>query len=246
MTTTYSEYNILIPIDVLLETHLGTAAILNPRAPAEIIAAGYYNRENNDLWNLTDLFSKDEFLNAWHKRDLNTLKCSIIRNITPYFQKMIQAKTIENVDRGNNTEICVYINIYPYQFIDYMKGILCSVINSVFSKIVSVKLVNLTINEMSHDYIVNNHIYAIGLNYLNDWFTMHYQSFVQKPRRSLEVYVPMICDNLDSKLQLAIDNREIDIEFLKKMSPYGACELFFSDYLALNFLPLEFFSIPKI
>lgn len=246
MTTICNEYNILIPIDVLLETHLGTAAILDPKAPADIIANGYFKRENHDLWTMTDLFTKEQFIDTWRGRNIDTLKCSVIRNITAYLKKMVEAKTIENVDRGSDVEICIYINCYPYQFIDYMKGILCSVINRVFSKIVSVKLVNLTLSELTNQYIVDHRIYAIALNHLDDWLTKHYQSFIAHPRRQLEVYVPMICENLDRKVQTAIDNHEVDIEFLKKMSPYGACELFFSDYLSLNFLPLEFYSIPNI
>lgn len=244
MTTTFDDYKIIIPLDVILDTHMGTAALINPKAPLEIIENNYVKRESNDLWRLTEYFSREEFIDRYNKRDITTLKASILSNISKYILNMIQAKLAESTDRGGDLRVTVIINGFPYVINKELETYLCAVVHRLFLALVSVELRDLTMEDLTVGYLKNNNILSVFLNDFNDWIKIHFDELEKNPYPRLEIYAPMFCNDLKSKLENSIANGEIDEELVKEMSPFRATEIALARHVSVNYLPAEFFSIP--
>lgn len=246
MTTTCDDYKVLIPIDVLLETDIGTAAIINPHSPQDIIKNGYYQRKSNDLWDYTDLFNENDFKKAYSERNIETLKRSVKRNIVDYLCAMVQAKMAESVDRGGEMDVTVIINGFPYVINKLLESYLCSVIHNIFLNLVSVEIRDLPNDFLTIKYLKENNIRCLALNDFNIWIAKHFDELDKNRYPSLDIYVPMYVKGVKEKILEAIDKGEVDENIAKEYSPFRLVEMVLAKHVSINYLPLEFFSIPVI
>ena len=244
MTTTFDDYKIIMPLDVILDTHMGTAALINSKAPLEILENDYVKRESNDLWKLTDYFTKEEFIDRYKKRDIMTLKSSVLSNISKYALNMIQTKLAESTDRGGELRVTVIINVFPYVINKELETYLCAVVHRLFLALTYVEIRDLSMEDLRVEYLKNNNILSLFLNDFNDWIKIHFNELEQNPFPRLEIYAPMFCNDLKTKIEESIINGEMDEELVKEMSPFRATEIALARHVSINYLPAEFFSIP--
>lgn len=246
MTTTSDNLSIVIPIDVLLETHMGTAALLDPSAPMDIINNGYFKRESNDLWEYTDKFTKEEYLKKWKERNVETLKASVVRNIVEFMNKMIQTKLAESADRGGDLKVTVIINGFPYAINEKVQKYMCFFVDQLMYTLAEVKISDFSNDELTIHCLKSNDVLVLFLNDFNEWLPLHYKELADNPYPRLEVYTPMIIKDIKAKVKKAIDDGTVDSEIVNEISPYKAAELSFAKFLALNFLSIDFFSVPSV
>ena len=246
MTTTFDEYKILIPLDSLLETNMGTAAKINPKAPIEILNNGYYKRDSNNLWEYTNLFSESEFKSAYSKRDINTLAQSVKTNLIEYFCAMIQAKTVDYMDKGSEFNANVIINAFPYKINKVLQAHLCSTIHTLFLQLVNVSIQFIDVFDLSVAFLKKEKINALVLNDFNDWIKIHFNELDNNKYPILEIYAPMISKGIKEKILDGISKGEIYEDIAKEFSPFRLVELILEKHLKVNYLPLEFYSIPIV
>ena len=238
-------YKILVPIDCILETHLGTAALLNPKSPIEILNNGYFQRDSNDLWELTDKFSKEEFLEKWEYRGIETLKNSVMRIIIKYIKNMIHCHILDFSDRGGDLMVEVIINGNPYFINNELEEYMSIFIKGYMSTFIDVTFVNLDLTKLTPQYINSNKINVMFLNDFNDWLPLHHLELDKNKCPSLSMYVPAISKHIKQRVLEAIEEGIVDKKIAKEINPFRANEIVFMEYLSLNYLPVEIFSIPK-
>lgn len=107
---------ILIDLDVLLDTRIGTLTQYDEDIALEVIGNGFQHRVSDELEPYTKKLSTTEFKNLYQSRNEDTLKVSRLTNFI--FElvdlvKQIEDGYIKDDSRINDGE--VVINIYPYK-----------------------------------------------------------------------------------------------------------------------------------
>lgn len=154
---------ILVELDCLLDTRLGTLAKINPEEAIKVLDNGYFTRE----WDNFPGFNKTEFDEAYHARDEETLQNSILTGM--YFFLMSRFSDIRKqiIDRRDYDGIELLINVYPYKLDDDTKDAIGLAMASHFTTIESVKVVDMEYKEISPTYCANELTALV----LYDWDT---------------------------------------------------------------------------
>lgn len=108
-------HNLLLDLDALYDTRFGTLLLLNREAAIQVVRNGYQVREIDDFEKLSEgLITNAQFKEAYAKRDLDTLKKSIITGIPAVLISHIETLR-ERMERGVNVErVSITINTWPY------------------------------------------------------------------------------------------------------------------------------------
>lgn len=155
----YGRQVILIELDALLDTRLGVAALLDKEAWLDIAKhPGYPKRTNDDLSLFTDRFTKDEFFEAWEKRDVSAIEHSLMTNTARFIGDL----SIELTRKlANENDIAVQsiefvINLHPYDLSDEAKAMLVACLRGLVMEGCGVRTVRLPPSTLSHSYLRAN------------------------------------------------------------------------------------------
>ena len=115
MDSQSNDHNLLLDLDALYDTRLGTLLRLNKEAVLKVVRNGYHVREIDDFETLSEgLVTNAVFKEAYAKRDLDTLKASIITGIPAVLMTHIETLR-ERIERNVNvTRVSITVNTWPY------------------------------------------------------------------------------------------------------------------------------------
>lgn len=234
----------MIPLDVILDTHMGTVYRLSPRAVTTLKNKNYHKREYNHPWDYTDDFSRNEFIKAWDARDVDTLKVSILTRILETVKVSILRKEINNLTIGGDCNVSVKINIHPY----ILKQIECNelkkIIYNKLDKVNAINIVSIPNDELTPDRLRAEETTTFILADLEPWIVKHYVNLAKTPSPNLECIVPMFAEDYSNRIQNAVRAGKIDGDMANNISPFHALEVCLSPLIKLSFLPVELFSFP--
>lgn len=248
MTTTSDtkQRTILVPLDALLDTHLGTVYRLSPATVDKLIDIKYNQREYNHPWDYSNDFTRKEFLDKWEKRDLNTLKSSIITRIPYLIKKTIIDSRLNKPTSTGPTKIMVKINSHPYileRGID--KGIR-DIMMEILDENIEIELISIKIESVTPSYLINESITSFIVLDINEWLTLHFNELIKNPIPTIECIAPMMAEDYKNRLLNAVSAGKIDIDIVSATDPFTAAEIGLSYLIKLSFLPVEMFSFPAI
>src|SRR5690606_26679266 len=111
------EYVVMVELDVILDTRLAVAAGLDDKAWLEIARhPGYALRDTDDLSAFTQRFTREQYFDAWDKRDASCLPRSMMTNYVKILRdisvKLDRQRRDKNDPFVENIEF--QINVYPY------------------------------------------------------------------------------------------------------------------------------------
>ena len=239
------KHNILIDLDVLLDTRITTLVQLNPEEAVKILDAGYCSRPTDDMTYFKTSITNDEYTTAYANRNIDTLKNSRMTNYI--FELAITVKQLtEDLAKDNTrvTDPCVVINYYPYKDLDTetLEQIVYAIEQYVTTAI-DIKTVCLEPDKLDLRALKALDI----LTYITYDFQLWFESVftVSKGKNSIISYpkftliAPKIMPKIDSFDRLDGDARKI----LQNKSPFEFMKLYWAPMFGLEYCPVELMSL---
>jgi hypothetical protein len=232
-------YDVLIELDALLDTRMGTMALLE--SPSVLDGTifedmRYYTRETDDFEALTGL-TREVTDKAYAERNEETLAASLITPMIIQLAEIVKSIQVDFSVRHMVQTFKVLINGYPYKNLrhDERSAIAFAVKNHI-NLDVPVEMVYMTPEEVSPSYIRANLSGMILYNF-NTWLAANIKELekVAFPR------VHVIAPRLYEKDPPAPELRQVK-EF-NNASPFGIMKFGMSMYFTLIFMHPALYSV---
>lgn len=233
--------NILVDLDSLLDTRLGTIEKMNPEA-ANLLFCGkaYYEREIDDWETLTGgLISNEAFKAEYAKRDKHTLELSRPTNILTMLHKITRELDMARITAPDIEHIKVSVNCYPYEFTESERKAIATLVFSYCSLGTDVTTTSLSLADITPTLMQSDYDGVILYDF-DGWFTHHCTELntVLIPRNAMFAPALYVKDPKEMFDEMP--------EELKGVSPFSMMEIAFVERLSLELLRAKEFSIKPL
>lgn len=170
---------ILTPLDIHLDTRLGTINRINPDAALAVISNPEYWLRENDFWSVLSggLITNEEFAAAYAERGGDntkaTLEGSIRTGIVPFILRLL---TDDHINRLNQmadpmTSVGLTVNYWPYKLnsveIDWLEDIM----HQLYGESLSVELVSIPMAQLTPQ-LMNENFAACVMYDFPEWIKL--------------------------------------------------------------------------
>ena len=222
-------YRVLVDLDSILDTRLGTIALLSQEAAKALGPSKEYISRETDIFSTLDSRIDDvEFRDRYLKRNEDTLKCSVITDI-PY-QLGISVKNLtHHVDNGLMGGIIeIVVNTYPYRLSEEVRDLLRLAMQQFIPMPGNVTIEYIDVYALSPSLIKSRYDewYAY---HIDEWLSIHQQSILTSIMKPVLVTLPRL-----STTGVIPDSPDVD--------PFSAKELIFSTYFRLIHISASYYS----
>jgi hypothetical protein len=220
-------------IDSLLDTRIGTLSLLNKDVYDKALMSDMYHSRDEDVF---DGIDKEEFIKTYSKRNINTLANSIITNIFPLLNHLIDTLTKESINNPYFGGIELVVNYYPYELSIDDQQELIKVITLLLNGYAKVNLIKINLKQLTPIHCKGNYKIMVMYSYF-EWLVANAELFITTQLPEITLFVPALYFNnkpSDEKLE----------ELIKECGhPFGATEMFYSGIISLNIIDVKYFSI---
>lgn len=236
---------VLVDLDVILDTRIATIFNINSEVALELLENGFCARKTDDLTDVTDVITNDEYKKAYASRNVETLKTA---RLTSYIFELgnIVSQLAENIvnDDTRLDEPCIVINYYPYKDLDtdtiadIIYAISCYTTTAIDIKAAYYEPADLDLKNMKDSDILTYVTYDFQL-----WFESNFNvrkgksSIVSYPK--LTVISPKIMPKIDSFENLDGASRKI----LQDKTPFEFMKLYWAPMFGIEYCPIELMSL---
>ncbi|AEH03593.1 hypothetical protein AVT69_gp168 [Pseudomonas phage PhiPA3] len=148
---------ILIDLDALLDTRLGTIQRICPEAAVDLVKTRDYWTRENDFWDVLTKgrITNEQFAEAYAERGgqntADTLNASVMTGIMPFLMRVLAEDNVNRMDNMGNPldEVCVCVNIHPYDLDGEYKEQLVEIIKELYGQSTTVEIVKHSMEELS-------------------------------------------------------------------------------------------------
>lgn len=239
------KHNILIDLDVLLDTRIATLVQLDPDEAMRLLESGFTSRVTDDLSGMNSTISNEAYQEAYKNRDVETLKTSRMTNYIFELAILIKQMT-ENLAKDNTRVLdpCVVINYYPYKELDdeVLKQIIYAV-EQYITTAVTIKSVYLSPEELDLKAMKSSDILTYITYDFQVWFESAFS--VKKGRNGiisypkLTIIAPKIMPKVDSFDHLDADSKKI----LQNKTPFEFMKIYWAPMFGIEYCPIEMMSL---
>ncbi len=222
---------ILIELDCLLDTRIGTIAMMGDELATQVLNNGYHTREED--W--FEGIDNDKFKELYARRDIETLKYSTITTFLPLLKHLCNLIYEEAISRPYHSGPEVYVNIYPYYMTGDTANYISSAIKHWVGSTADIHIVRTEPKDMVPRFCKE---YALIVMYNpTEWFNLHVPEMIRNHLRDITLYIPQIYQNKKpSEQELSkIENETIN--------PFIALEIIMKTLIDVTLLDVSFFSI---
>ena len=233
---------ILIELDALLDTRLGTISLMDEALARKMLDTDYPNRISDEFNLLCPEIDMSIYKRAYKDRDLETLYYSMPTDITLYLNQLINTLIRDGVKGNPQFEgVDVQINSYPYQLTDEFKQEFCECIAASLRLDIDVQMVNHPYSEMTTDFIVANKWTFLVMYNFSQWFneTLAIAKTVPRPTPRTTVISPMLVGSVKSVLE----ELEKEAPSKTRANPFDSMQIALADIIGIRFLPVADFSL---
>lgn len=226
--------NIYLDLDTILDTRLGTLAMIGDEHPIRALNSGKYHKRMLDEF---EGISVQEFREAYAKRNIDTLKHSVLTNLTFFLRRLIKDSLVSAVIHQRVEKMCFTVNVFPYDFSDPdLVEMLIGCIRFHTYSTSNVQIVSIPDEELTPEFVAKNYQIMIRYNWVN-WVDKHKEYFERRGIPGVTVVVPEIFyDSMPSQ-------EDIDQLNLKKQNPFNMAEQITAALFRLKHMPVSLFSI---
>jgi hypothetical protein len=239
------KHNILIDLDVLLDTRIATLVQLDPDEAMRLLESGFTSRVTDDLSGMNSTISNEAYQEAYKNRDIETLKTSRMTNYIFELAILIKQMT-ENLAKDNTRVLdpCVVINYYPYKELDdeVLKQIIYAV-EQYITTAVTIKSVYLSPEELDLKAMKSSDILTYITYDFQGWFESAFS--IKKGRNGiisypkLTIIAPKVMPKVDSFDHLDADSKKI----LQNKTPFEFMKIYWAPMFGIEYCPIEMMSL---
>lgn len=181
--------NILVELDALLDTRMGTLARIDPKLPT-LIGDAYWRRQSDDFEALSNgVVTNERFRELYRQRDKTTLANSIVSNVVHLLGVMTRALQCKKTTADQIDEIIVTVNYHPYQFTDAEKTELQKAMYGFLALSAKVELINQPVKEITPTVLRDQYDAYILYDY-NEWDGYHRATLMRQPMHDMTLICP--------------------------------------------------------
>lgn len=226
--------DIYLALDTVLDTRLGTLAVMGSEHAVRALDSGRYHRRLIDEF---DHIPKQVFRQAYNKRDLETLKQSLVTNMVFFLRRLIKDSLLEAVVQQRVERMCFTVNVWPYDFSDPgLVEMLIGCIRFHTYSTSSVRIVSIPDEELTPQFCRDNFQIMIMYDWV-EWLDKHKAFFENDGMPGVTLVVPEI-------FKEAVPTQDdIDRLELNKHNPFRMTETICARMFRLKHMPISLFSL---
>lgn len=231
---TPEEEVIYLDLDTILDTRLGTLAKMGDEHAVASLNSGKYHKRMIDEFVGVDSAA---FKEAYANRDEETLKLSVLTNMTFFLRRLIKDSLAAAMLQQKVEKLRFVLNIHPYKFEDEeaIKMLIACLRFHTYSTS-SVSVVSIPEEELTPEYCGANFQIMIRYDWLT-WMDKHKAFFEKKGIPTMTLVVPELFMN-------AIPTpEEVEQLEMKKHNPFVMMETLAASMFRLKHMPISLFSI---
>ncbi len=231
---------LMVELDCLLDTRIGTISLINPAAAVELVSKKYWERTSDNFEELTNgLVTDEEFIDRYEDRDLETLLYSRPTNILKLLHEITNSVAHQRVSSPDTEHLIVEVNTYPYILDAEDTEML---INSV--RCYTNPETEVVAKRYKHEQMTVANIDSfwdcVIIYDFDKWFTNHGEGLNTKPIPRNLMYASGLY------IKPIKDPNELKIEGAGEMTPFSMMEMALIDRINLEFLKPSEFSLIEI
>jgi hypothetical protein len=225
---------IYVDLDVLLDTRLGTIAILDQNIAEKLSVDENYQKRLSDDFEGIDL---DLYKELYKNRDVTTLKHSVVTNAISLLRHLVSVMAEQAITRPYHDGLKIVVNTHPYILSGEEMEEFGKVISVWLDGLAPVELVSIPTKDLTP---VHCKTYAIIIKYdYEEWMNMQGEAFKATQLPTVTLLVPAIY----------FVKTPTDAELKKTMKetthPFKALEVLASPLISLTLIDVSHFSILK-
>lgn len=228
METEFTHSSLLIELDALFDTRLGTIGGVSQELFNDVISNNYHNRLGDFFPNI----SNEEYRRLYSLRDKKTLFRTMINSIGHLLRDFAKSTIKNSINSPFIYKPRILINVHPYDLTTEEEELIIKGVAIVTNGMADIKCINRTYEELTPMYVKNNLSIMILYEYYN-WLEIHSANKLFKKTTCPEVTL----------LGPAIYINPINKTKIPKEDPFRAFELLAEPIINLKLLPIEMFSI---
>lgn len=227
------DFNLLIDLDAMLDTRMGTLVDMHPDLSKILPINAYRHRKKDDWTTLTGGEITTEMFNErYAARDIYTLRRSIITGIIPIVITYIDSLTARFFRGVNVKSVNVDINTYPYILPGPIAESFKNCLRVLLPTYVSVGMGHFTPEKMTPEFLKNS--YSGWATYeFHHWLNMHHESLLVHPINGVSVIIP----------KLFISELGDGVDMFEDMDKHGLLEMTMEDFIHIEHIPVQDFCL---
>lgn len=233
---------LLVDLDVLLDTRLGTLRQHFPECVPEVTdSMKYWARKHEDWSKLTSgRVSNEMFGAAYAKRNEDTLKQSQLTGIIDYLIRIATSYQSSVQIEQQQHPFTLVINLHPYQLDDEtIEALELTLLSYHFSAMyMSIEVVNLSEEELTPSYMIDNFTGYLTYNHLS-YIQTHTQALIAQQELSFGTR-PLSQFSLVGPLLFEKDPTPLAPE--EQQKHVGKIKLVMSEFIGFDYIDPFYFS----
>lgn len=185
---------IYVPLDVLLDTRIGTVAcLLGDDKALEVLQQGYHSRQD-DKFPGVDV---DAYKRLYSARNMETLKASTLTNAVEIIAKTIVALLEQAIEGPYRVGIRVVVNTHPYQVSAEESASITNVIAGKLKMLaqvgvpIEVETLSLPLSALTPGYCKDN-FKALLMYEFEEWLGLQHRALMQQAIPEITLITPAI------------------------------------------------------
>lgn len=226
---------VYVPLDVLLDTRLGTIArVAGDDIALNVLKTGYHARESDLNFEGVD---KDAYQAQYKSRDSETLRKSYVTNAASLVMQLVAAITEEATKVPFHDGARVEVNTYPYKLTEEECSELHQAVSVWLGNLVPVNLVHTSLEALTPSHCKDSYGTMFMYDY-EEWFLIHQARFKEVRLPEVTMYAPAIYfagpAPAPEKLEAIIQ---------EAAHPFYATQVMASPLIDLQLIDVTYFSI---
>ena len=229
--TKLPKQKILVDLDCLLDTRIGTVAMISEELATEVLKKNYLKRVEDKFEGV----DPEQYKQLYDNRNEDTLKMSTITTFLPVLRHLCHLILEEAVARPFHSGPEVVVNVFPYFMTDEVADAIKAAVMRWVGIMTPVSVCRIDPKEMSPSFCQD---FTLLVMYdPTVWFNENLEQLLKKPIRDVALYTPLLLRNRvesDEELKKLVD---------EYMEPFAALELVMKTVVDVQFLDSYYFSI---
>ena len=202
------ELRIIVNLDSLFDTRLGTIVRINPTWVGPLIKGGYHSRIHNHLSLINKDIDNDIVTEVFNNRDVDTLKVSKATNIVNLLEIKIREHLMLMESTPHKKDIVIIINTYPYNLTTETVRNIIGTLSDIWNT-KNIRRIHISDKDLTPEFLTKKYNRLITHD-LDSWLVPNVKKLEITPIPLFNLTVPtFINDIIEFRLALQKKNKNI-------------------------------------
>lgn len=230
------QQDILIELDMLLDSRLGVIAQMDVELADRILSSGYTTRKTDNFTTLDKTFDIEEYRRRYKARDVETLKESRCTPIAVVINSITNQLEKQQLNTPMVSGITITVNISPYNLTAEEKEVLRDMVSEYTSLTSDIKIVEIPIKALTPT-LIKETFTAVFLYNFDEWLGIHRDALSVCKMPTVTMVAPaLFVDKIPTQQDLTHPTAGV-------IDPFAALEAGLLEFIGLVLVDIKYASI---